>query len=63
MTWDYAEGNPFSEKSGSFSNMISWVVNVLNQIPAQKAGEVSQFDAQSDCGLRNIVVSTEPSLL
>ena len=60
MTWDYAEGNPFSEKSGSFSNMISWVVNVLNQIPAQKAGEVSQFDAQSDCGLRNIVVSTDP---
>lgn len=60
MTWDYAEGNPFSEKSGSFSNMISWVVNVLNQIPAQKAGEVSQFDAQSNCSLRNIMISTDP---
>lgn len=27
MTWDYAEGNPLSEKSGSFSNMISWISN------------------------------------
>ena len=60
MTWDYAEGNPLSEKSGSFSNMISWISNVLNQLPANKFGEVKQFDAQSDCGLRNIVISSDP---
>lgn len=60
MTWDYAEGNPLSEKSGSFSNMISWISNVLNQLPANKFGEVKQFDAQSDCGLRNIMISSDP---
>lgn len=60
MTWDYAESNPFSEKSGSFSNMIYWISNVLNQLPANKFGEVKQFDAQSDCGLRNIMISSDP---
>lgn len=60
MTWDYAEGNPFSNSTGSISSMIEWVAKCLIEFPAHGASEVSQFDAQSDCGLRNIMVSSDP---
>lgn len=60
MTWDYAEVNPFCSSSGSYENMLDWVVRCIEQLPAQGNAEVSQFDAQSDCGLRNIMVSSDP---
>ena len=60
MVWDFAEGNPFSNSSGCFDNMLDWVYKCLTEFPAQQFAEVSQFDAQSDCGLRNIMVSTDP---
>ena len=60
MVWDYAEGNPLSNSSGSFDNMLDWVVKCLNELPARSEAEVNQFDAQSDCGLRDIMVSTDP---
>ena len=61
MTWDYAEANPFSNSSGCFSNMLEWVVKCIDNFPSsQYLAEVSQFDAQSDCGLRNIMISTDP---
>ena len=60
MVWDYTEGNPFSKSSGSFDNMLDWVTKCIVEFPFQKVAEVSQFDAQSDCGLRNIMISTDP---
>jgi len=60
MAWDYAEGNPLSNSSGSFDNMLDWVVKCINELPAKQEAEVSQLDAQSDCGLRNIMISTDP---
>jgi putative DNA methylase len=60
MTWDYSEGNPFSNSSGCFDNMIEWVTKCILEFPATTLAEVSQADAQSDCGLRNIMVSTDP---
>lgn len=61
MTWDYAEGNPFSNSSGCFGNMLEWVYKCIGNFPsAQSEAEVSQADAQSDCGLRNIMISTDP---
>lgn len=60
MVWDYAEGNVFSNSSGCFDNMVDWVVKCVSLLPANGHGEVSQCDAQSDCGLRNIMVSTDP---
>ena len=60
MAWDYAEVNPFSNSTGSYSSMVSWLYDCLQELPAQGLGEVSQFDAQSDCGLRNIMVSSDP---
>ena len=61
MTWDYAEANPLCESSGSYSNMLEWVYKVLANLPVSAIiGDSKQFDAQSDNGLRNIMVSTDP---
>lgn len=60
MVWDYAEANPFSDSAGCFDNMLEWVFKSTSLFPATENGDVRQFDAQSDCGLRNIMVSTDP---
>lgn len=61
MVWDYAEANPFSSSSGCWDNMIDWVTKAINQFPLNDTpAEVEQLDSQSDCGLRNIMVSTDP---
>lgn len=60
MVWDYAEANPFSHSSGCFDNMLEWVYKCIVELPASSAGLTRQFDAQSDCGLRNIMISSDP---
>ena len=61
MAWDYAEANPFSNSSGCFSNMLNFVVDCLSMFDVSTLpGTAKQFDAQSDCGLRDIMVSTDP---
>ena len=61
MTWDYAENNPLCSSSGSMTNMLDWVTEVLRQLPMKtKSGIARQFDAQSDNGMRGILVSTDP---
>ena len=60
MVWDYAEANPFSNSSGCFDNMLDWVTKCIIEFPTSAPAEVSQCDAQSDCGLRNIMISTDP---
>lgn len=60
MVWDYAEGNPFSHSSGCFDNMLEWIEKCILELPGNITGEVSQYDAQSDCGLRNLMISTDP---
>lgn len=61
MVWDYAEANPFSDSGGNFSLFIERCADTINFfIDNAKTGEVSQFDAQSDCYLRSIMVSTDP---
>ena len=61
MVWNFAEANPFSDAGGNFSLFIERCADTLRFLPIQiKPGYVKQFDAQSDIGLRNIVVSTDP---
>lgn len=60
MTWDYAEANPFSSYSGCFDNMLEWVFKSLLEFPATITGTAIQQDAQTDCGLRNLVISSDP---
>ena len=61
MTWDFAEANPFSSSSGSFHNLFDLMIKAFeNLAPWGKLGDARQFDAQSDNGLRNLVISTDP---
>lgn len=61
MAWDYAEGNPLSSSAGSFDSMLKWIIDALIALPrAASTGYARQFDAQSDNGMRNIMVSTDP---
>lgn len=60
MVWDYAESNPFSSSTGNFSGAIKWVTDAMSNFSAGKKGIARQHDAQSDCGLRNIMISTDP---
>lgn len=60
MVWDFAECNVFSSSSGSFSNLHDRQVKAFELLGYGKEGIVKQFDAQSDCGLRNMLISTDP---
>ncbi|MDR1395569.1 MAG: hypothetical protein LBK52_05320, partial [Deltaproteobacteria bacterium] len=60
MVWDYAEGNPFSDSSGSLKNMTAWIVKCIWNLPADNQAEVRLIDAQTDCALRNMLISTDP---
>ncbi len=60
MVWDYAESNPFCSSSGSYENMLAWVEQCVANLPATGGGTAQQMDAQSDNGLRHIMVSTDP---
>lgn len=60
MVWDYAESNPFSNSTGCWSGAVNWVSKAIENLPAKSTGIAKQFDAQSDCGVRGIMVSTDP---
>lgn len=62
MTWDYAESNPFSNSSGCFNNLFNLALQAFQNLAPSGAigGSASQFDAQSDNGMRNLIVSTDP---
>ncbi len=62
MTWDYAESNPFCNSSGCFDNLFVRMVEAFEGLPrdANCCGHARQFDAQSDNGMRGIMVSTDP---
>ena len=60
MVWDYSEANPFSNSSGSFESMMTWEIKSISNFPIGKQGIVRQFDAQSDCGFANIMISSDP---
>lgn len=60
MAWDYAECNIFSHSSGSFSNLLERMVKSFAAVGLSNAGQAKQFEAQSDCGIRNVMISTDP---
>ncbi|AOJ14709.1 DUF1156 domain-containing protein [Burkholderia vietnamiensis] len=60
MTWDYAEGNPFSESSGNWMFNIEWGAKAVQLFPAQVGGNVAQQDAQTQTTSRNKLVSSDP---
>ena len=59
MTWDYAEANPFSSKSGNFLGQVNWVAEAVESVPATPPGKAQQADAATR-DYANMVVSTDP---
>lgn len=60
MVWDYAESNPFSNSTGNFSGAVKWVADAMENLPLHQQGVAKQHDAQSDCGMRELMISTDP---
>ena len=60
MLWDYAENNVFAGAAGDYTTSLGSIIKVLERFNSNIPSVAKQFDAQSDCGLRNIMVSTDP---
>ena len=60
MVWDFAEANPFSESTGSFTGSLTWVEKAFDCFPGKPMGLVQQFDAQTQTISVGKVVSTDP---
>ncbi|MBA2133540.1 DUF1156 domain-containing protein [Capillibacterium thermochitinicola] len=61
MTWDYAEGNPFSASTGNFLGAIEWVAKVVESSPCTEPGYAQQYDAVEAITLINKpLISTDP---
>lgn len=61
MTWDFAEGNPFSMSSGTWTPSVEWVSLVLQQgSHSANHGRSVQSDAADSLATQCAVVSTDP---
>src|SRR5581483_11583270 len=61
MTWDYAEANPFSEATGSWSGAVDWIARVIDDLPARSGGAATQLDAAAaHFGAGSELVCTDP---
>lgn len=59
MTWDFGEGNPFANSSGSLTKMIDAVSNAISRMSSGTPGTVVQRDAR-DAIAEPYVISTDP---
>ncbi|MDQ6850302.1 MAG: hypothetical protein M3070_10125, partial [Actinomycetota bacterium] len=60
MTWDFAEGNPLADSSGSVWIMIRAVSRVVEALTVRRASWAEQDDAMSERVRRNTIVCTDP---
>ncbi len=59
MSWDYAEGNPFSESATNLLDSANWIAKVLERLHPANDGFALQRDAAGE-GAIGAVVSTDP---
>jgi len=60
MTWDFAEGNPFSGSSGNWLFNVEWTAKTIDKLPANTFGLSRQSDASSQELSTLKIVSTDP---
>lgn len=62
MVWDFAEANQFASAGGTITNQIEYICKYLSMCSpvASIDGFAVQQDAQTDNGLCDIMVSTDP---
>lgn len=60
MTWDFPEGNIFSESTGNWESGVEWVWKVVKLLPATITAYVQQRPAQDLPDDKQFVFSTDP---
>jgi putative DNA methylase len=64
MVWDYAEGNPLGDSSGSWTVFIEGIVKAFTRafegVTASASGHARQMDAGMQSMSRDKVISTDP---
>ncbi len=60
MTWDFAEGNSFSNSTGHWGSAVELVAKVVNDLPSKANGSVNQNDAASKMIVGKTIISTDP---
>ena len=60
MTWDFAEGNPFSKASGNFLNNVNWVTATINKFVPSSIGIERQQAAQTIYYPKDSIISADP---
>jgi putative DNA methylase len=60
MTWDFAESQPFSTSTGSFSESVRRVADVVDRLPAKAPASVLQADAATYGDETQAAISTDP---
>lgn len=60
MTWDFPEGNVFSESTGNWASGVEWVWKVVKLLPATVTAYVQQRPAQDLPSGKQFVFSTDP---
>lgn len=60
MTWDFAEGNPFSGSTGSWTQCVEWTSKAIENLVPGNIGAIKQCDAQSVDYPEDVVISTDP---
>lgn len=61
MTWDYPEVNVLGDSVGSYKTILDYIIECIKKLPCIETRAIAQqADAQIDCKLRNVLVSTDP---
>ncbi len=60
MLWDFGENNIFNDAAGDYMTSLSSIIRVLEKLNPSIEGTVKQIAAQTDCGLRHVMISTDP---
>jgi putative DNA methylase len=63
MTWDFAEGNVFSESAANFNDAVGWLLKPFDfgRIPATGIAFIDNLDAaKNNYPVRPVVISTDP---
>ncbi|HEV3276302.1 MAG TPA: DUF1156 domain-containing protein [Terriglobia bacterium] len=60
MTWDFVEGNPFSESTGNFLGQLGYLINAVLTLPSVGFGKAYQQDAATQALSQSKLVCTDP---
>ena len=60
MLWDFGENNVFNNAAGDYIVSLGNISKVIDRLSGTANATASQHDAQVDCGLRGIMISTDP---